>query len=75
MCNACLIIYSCNLHNISNKFIIIIIINSGQANNVAWKSFFPLNLEGVTVPVEDVHHRGNWAKEFWTSSSIDEIQV
>ena len=36
---------------------------------------FPLNLEGVTVPVEDVHHRGNWAKEFWTSSSIDEIQV
>ncbi|KAM7441542.1 hypothetical protein ABFA07_009426 [Porites harrisoni] len=31
-------------------------------------------LLGVTVPVEDVHHRGNWAKEFWTSSSIDEIQ-
>ena len=37
--------------------------------------YFPLNLEGVTVPVEDVHHRGNWVKEFWTSSSIDEIQV
>ncbi|CAH3176550.1 unnamed protein product, partial [Porites evermanni] len=31
-------------------------------------------LLGVTVPVEDVHHRGNWVKEFWTSSSIDEIQ-
>lgn len=30
---------------------------------------------GVSIPVEDVRHRGHWVKEFWTCHNITEIQV
>jgi len=29
---------------------------------------------GVSIPVEDVRHRGHWVKEFWTCHNITEIQ-
>ena len=31
--------------------------------------------KGVSIPVEDVRHRGHWVKEFWTCHNITEIQV
>ena len=36
--------------------------------------YYFLNI-GVSIPVEDVRHRGHWVKEFWTCHNITEIQV